>query len=368
MALKIGFLLPNSETYPLMITDFLNGFKYSFTQNHLPIPEIHFEGIGNGTDASILRLAEKTIIQENVDMMVGFCGLNHLGKMINLMKTYQKSFLHTDFGGTILDKEFKDEFTVHHSLNIWESFYYAGIYAAQNIGKQVAVINSFYEAGYQLLYCFLKGFEQAGGNITSIQVAKADYKHYDFDTFLDKVQEGNPDFIFSNFTHKESEIVFQKMKDKRILDKLPVVYNPLANHVFLDNLATKYEMIAVSSYFVNPKNSWETGFKETYKRTANEATLLGFEAGLISVNTIEKIAELEIPISKVLSNASIKSPRGEIKINQHNESTFESIVIKKSSLSIEELSLKEALFSEFSLETLREEQTFGGWFNPYLCT
>lgn len=372
MSSKIGFLLPNSEVYPLLITDFLNGFKYAYSQNQLPIPAIHFEGIGNGTDASILRLAEKIIIQENIDMIIGFCGHNHLEKMMQLMKIYQKSFVHTDFGGTLLDKDLKDDYTVHLSLNIWESFYYAGIYAAQNIGQQVAILNSFYEGGYQLLYGFLKGFEQAGGQVKSIQVATSDYKNYDFDTLMGKVTDHNPDFIFSNFTHKESEIVFQKMKDKKVFDKLPVIYNPLANHVFAESVELSNPIMAFGSYFINPKNYWEIGFREMYKKAANEATLLGYEAGLVAIKTLEKMADLDLPIHQALSHEKIMSPRGEITVNQHHESTFESIFIKKydskSSLSIEKLPLQSAIFAGFTTESIRNAHSLGGWYNPYLCT
>ena len=71
---KIGVLLPISEYYTVLASDFLNGLKWSFSTNDLPIPTILFEGIGIGTNDSILRTAEKMIIQEEVDVAVGFCG------------------------------------------------------------------------------------------------------------------------------------------------------------------------------------------------------------------------------------------------------------------------------------------------------
>lgn len=372
MPSKIGFLLPSSEVYPLLITDFLNGFKLSYTQSNLPIPEIHFEGIGNGTDASILRISEKIIIQENIDMLIGFCGYNQIEKLMTLIKTYQKPFIHTDFGGTILEESIKNEYAIHHSLNLWESFYYAGIYAAKNIGKRVAVINSFYEGGYQLLYGFVKGFEQAGGEIVSMQVATSDYKNYDFETLLNKALDANPDFIFSNFTHKESAIVFQKMKEMGVLENTPIIYNPLANHVFSEEIATKNNIYAISSYFINHENTWEIAFKASFKKFPNEATLLGYEAGLFAIKTLENDPDLVSPITEILKTKTIVSPRGEIKINQANETTFESISIKKSiddlPKSTENLTIKDAQFADATIENLKGGQVFGGWYNPYLCT
>jgi ABC-type branched-subunit amino acid transport system substrate-binding protein len=372
MPSKIGFLLPSSEVYPLLITDFLNGFKFSYSQSNLPIPDFHFEGIGNGTDASILRVAEKTIIQENIDLLVGFSGTNHLEKLLNLAKIYQKSFIHTDFGGTIIREEVKNEYGIHHSFNLWKSLSFSGLYAGKNIGKRVAVINSFYEAGYQLLYGFMKGFEQVGGEIVSMQVAKSDYKNYDFDTMLDTAMASNPDFIFSNFTHKESEILFQKMKEKGVLDKLPVVYNPFANHVFSDGITTKNDIYAISTYFMSDENDWEISFKEKYKKVPNEIALLGYESGLLAIKTAEKDPSFEQPIYETLKNEAIISPRGEIGIDAHNETTFDSISIKKSKdnlpIKLEKYSVNDTLFAEANFENNKNSEVFGGWYNPYLCT
>jgi branched-chain amino acid transport system substrate-binding protein len=372
MPSKIGFLLPSSEAYPLLITDFLNGFKFSYSQNNLPIPDIHFEGIGNGTDASILRVAEKIIIQENIDMLIGFCGQNHLEKLLNLVKIYQKPLIHTGFGGTILDESIKNEYAIHHSLNLWESFYYAGVYAANTIGKRLAVVSSFYEGGYQLLYGFVKGFEEAGGEIVNIQVAKSDYKNYDFETMLNTTMVSKPDFILSNFTHKESVIVFQKIKEMGVLEKMPIVYNPMANHVFSEEITTKNNIYALSTYFINHENTWEMAFKESFKKLPNEATLLGYEAGLLAIKTVGNDPDLVNPITETLKTETILSPRGEIKINQANETTFELIAIKKSEndlpKSIEKLSINDVLFAETNLENLKGGQVFGGWYNPYLCT
>lgn len=372
MPSKIGFILPSSEVYPLLITDFLNGFKFSYSQSNLPIPDIHFEGVGNGTDASILRIAEKIIIQENIDLLVGFCGTNHLEKLLNLAKVYQKSLIHTDLGGTILQEEIKNEYVIHHSLNFWKSFAYTGLYAGKNIGKRVAIIMSFYEAGYQLLYGFTKGFEQVGGEIVSMQVAKSDYKNYDFDTMLETAMTGNPDFILSNFTYKESEILFAKIREKGILEKLPIVYNPIANHVFTEKIEQEHDIYAFSSYLLNPENEWEISFKEKYKKLPNEITLLGYEAGLMAIRTAEKDPGFVNPITETLKNGTIISPRGEITIDSHKETTFDTISIKRSKdnlpIKLEKYSIKDELFSGLIIENRNIDGVFGGWYNPYLCT
>ncbi len=372
MPSKIGFLLPSSEVYPLLITDFLNGFKLSYSQSNLPIPDIHFEGIGNGTDASILRVTEKIIIQENIDLLIGFSGTNHIEKLLDLAKIYQKSFIHTDFGGTIIREEFKNEYVIHHSLNLWKGFSYTGLYAGKNIGKRVAIIISFYEAGYQLLYGFTKGFEQVGGEIVSMQVAKSDYKNYDFETMLDTAMASKPDFILSNFTHKESEILFQKMREKGILEQIPIVYNPIANHVFSSKTTTKNEIYAISTYLINNENDWEISYKEKYKKAPNEIVLLGYEAGLLAIKKAEKDPSFEQPISETLKNETIISPRGEIGIDSYNETTFDSISIKKSKDNLpvvfEKMSINDSLFAKANFESNKNDEVFGGWYNPYLCT
>ena len=104
MILKIGILLPRSEMFPTLALDFLNGCKLAF-KNSLPsscTPTFIVEGIGAGADTSMLKIAEKLLLQENVDITIAFCGSTHLTGLVTIFDSYKKPLIHVDLGGFVL--------------------------------------------------------------------------------------------------------------------------------------------------------------------------------------------------------------------------------------------------------------------------
>ena len=92
-------------------------------------------------------------------------------------------------GANIYDPNLKNDYLIHQTLNLWEAMYYAGNYAVENIGKNVATTASFYEAGYQLFYAFFNGVVLNGGNIVHNHVVGADYKNYDFGRMITDIRQ-----------------------------------------------------------------------------------------------------------------------------------------------------------------------------------
>ena len=100
MKFKIGILLPRSEMFPTLALDFLNGCKLAF-KNSLAdgmSPDFIVEGIGNATDSSLLKIAEKFILQEEVDITLAFCGSFYLTDLIRIFDSYKKPLIHIDLG------------------------------------------------------------------------------------------------------------------------------------------------------------------------------------------------------------------------------------------------------------------------------
>lgn len=364
---KIGVLLPISEYYTVLASDFLNGLKWSFSTNDLPIPTLLFEGIGIGTNDNILRTAEKMIIQEEVDVAVGFCGINHLEKLSGLFKAYQKSFIHTDMGANIYDPTLKNDYLIHQTLNMWEAMYYAGNYAVENIGRNVSTTASFYEAGYQLFYAFFNGVTQNGGNIVHNHVVGADYKNYDFGRMITDVRNTSPDVALNLFSYKEGEIAYQKMVESGIINEQCFVYNPLMVNTFIKDNSPKNHLLTVSPFYVETEHSFMESYKTKYKKTPNEIALLGYETGLTIQESMKIDPEFENPIAQNLQNVMYETPRGKLNLNTYNElqiDEFTLIETKENQTKYKKIKN----YSNDKIDSLRQELAAGGWFNPYLCT
>ena len=81
-------------------------------------------------------------------------------------------------------------------MNLWQSSYLSGVYAANTFGENAACVSSFYDGGYQLTESFVRGFTDSGGSIVYNYVSPIDYKSESFKTMIQTLEKVNPDFIF----------------------------------------------------------------------------------------------------------------------------------------------------------------------------
>jgi len=209
MGLKIGLLLPRSDMFPTLALDFLNGLKLSLkSSDSANLPQFIIEGIGNAADNSLLKVAEKMILQEDVDITISFCGIFKLKELVAIFNSYKKPLIHLDLGGNVFKKEHISEYVLHHTLNLCESTYASGIYAAKNFGKNAALAISFYDGGYHLAESFVKGFTENGGKIVYTYVSPMEYKSETFETMIKGIESSKPDVVFGLFSYKEAIKVF----------------------------------------------------------------------------------------------------------------------------------------------------------------
>jgi branched-chain amino acid transport system substrate-binding protein len=367
---KIGVLLPTSEYYTVLASDFLNGLKLSFSRNDLPIPTLLFESVGTATNDSILKIAEKFIIQDEIDLAVGFCGIKQVEKLYGLFDAYQKSFIHTDLGANIYEPILKSDYNICQSFNLWQAMYYAGYYSSESIGKNVAMTSSFYEAGYQLFYAFFNGVIQNGGQIVHNHLVGADYKTHDFGQMISEVKNVSPDVVLNLFSYKEGEMAYHKMVESGIMDEQCFVYNPLMADIFTKDNSPKNHLITVNPFYVESESDFMKSYQTKYKKSPNEIALLGFETGLTIQQSMQIDPEFEHPIAQNLKNLAYETPRGKLSLNAYNElqiDCFTLIETKANQTSYNRIDLGDNTFYP-KADSIRHELTSGGWFNPYMCT
>ena len=138
MEIKIGILLPRSDMFPTLALDFLNGLKLAFRNSRLGdfVPNFIIESVGNATGDPMLRTAEKMILQEDVDLTISFCSIFKLKELIGIFNAYKKPLIHVDLGGNVLKEEHISPHVIHHTLNLWQSAYFSGVYAANTFGRK----------------------------------------------------------------------------------------------------------------------------------------------------------------------------------------------------------------------------------------
>ncbi len=379
MGLKIGILLPRSDMFPTLARDFLNGLKLSLHSLNTTklAPKFIVEGVGTASDDTLVRTAEKMLLQEEVDLTISFCSIYKLDELIGVFNAYKKPLIHIDLGGNIVKQQHISEHVLFHTLNLWQSAYTAGVYAAKNYGKSCMVASSFYEGGYQLTESFVKGFTDTGGTITNYFVASMDYKTETYEALIKGVQETEPDFIFTLFSYKEGVKVFDILSKSELNGKTPVMALPLMTDETINT--ENYEMKDVTSIaswsFDDDTPQMKTFInvlKEQYDELPNIMSLLGYEIGQIVAEALNATDGIPAKLSEYFKNKTIDSPRGTLTFNTYNESQVDSFKIRKfnfnkiryhnSVIGIIDTSSMGDLHSKF------QSSPYSGWQNPYICT
>ncbi len=375
MSLKIGVMVPRSDMYPALGMDFLNGVKLALAESGMPEPQFFVEGIGNATDKTLIKTAEKLVLQEDVDITLSFCSYFILNELVDLYNSYQKLLLHVDLGGNILKKQHISPYVAHLTLNMCQSAFEAGIWAAENLGKKGFAAVSFYDGAYQMTASFVEGFNSKGGEICGFHVGSSDYKEDDPQQLIDRIEEESPDFVFAAYSFNEGKGIFDALAKSDLNGKLPIMAIPTMTDesIVKENLKVQ-GVVSVASWSFDDELDSMTSFNEKYEeshgKTPNIMALLGYEAGLL-IDANGKDGQLKLPNGFDYA-MRITSPRGEVRFNSFGESEtpvhklrkFEYNETKYHNNNIEVLTASQfdEMYQKF------EDIQYTGWMNPYICT
>ena len=378
MEVKIGILLPRSDMFPKLAIDFLNGIKLPFKNSvHQEcVPNYLIESVGNATDLSLLQRVEKMLLQEEVDVIVTFCSFFMLDGLVTIANSYQKPIIHVTLGARVLKPQHSSPYVVHASLNLCQTSYLSGHYAATHFGKRAALLSSFYDGGYQLTESFFKGFTEQGGEIIYNYVSPMDYKLETFDGMIDGLKEANPDVVFSIFSYKEGNKVLTKLAQSE-LDHIPNVAIPLMtdeSNEIEETLPRNFYSIASWSFDDDSElmNEFFSNYQKAYSEVPNIISLLGDEVGSILIYCIQSESSIPKKIGEFLAQKVVASSRGELQFTHYHESIPKSFALRKlEGLNGNYQNELVAVLDSASSETLykkMEDLPYTGWKNPYICT
>jgi len=379
MELKIGILLPRSDMFPTLALDFLNGCKLAFkkSMHTSSIPIFIVEGIGTGAEASMLKTAEKLILQENVDVTIAFCGEHHLAELVKIFDNYKKPLIHVDLGGFILRKEFNSPHVLHHNLNLWQSAFQSGSFAAQKFGKKVSVIASTYDGGYHMGAAFSESFGAAGGSVVSYYVSPMDYKTETFEKMVSEIEAAKPDFIYAIFSYKEGKKIFDVLSKSKINGQIPILAIPLMTDESFNSENLDLENVhSIASWSFDDEHvqmkEFVTEYDSSYDGKPTIIGLLGYEVGITLSECISSEGKVPSELVEFFKGKSWEAPRGVISYGTRNESQVTNYKMRKfefnevgyHNLVVENL---DAQIDKKLYEKL-EDLPAVAWHNPYICT
>src|SRR5690606_26546648 len=107
---------------------------------------------------------QKMLLVERPHLVVGVLGAGQAPSVAPLFAQHRTPFLVCNLGGDLLlTGGVQNPYLFWNSLNVWQSTYALGCWAAANVGRTAVVASGFHEAGYGLVEAFWMGFREAGG-------------------------------------------------------------------------------------------------------------------------------------------------------------------------------------------------------------
>jgi branched-chain amino acid transport system substrate-binding protein len=380
--LSIGFLLPQSNMYPLVGNDLCNGLRLAVTnEEHI---KLFIEDIALGVSQQlVIEKARKLILQYNTDIVICMAGQHLAQPLAELFNQSKKVLFILTLGENLHLYPTLSPYVYHISFELWKSMWAIGAYIGEQPSKKVAVLTSLYDSGYLMPFTFNKGLECKGGKLVYTHMVSP---QTNFETdkyqFLKNFIASGADAIMINSSGKNAINLWHNYIEFAELENVAIYGSPfgLADYLLPEHITTRvnntYTCTAWSTAMELPQNQY---FVNSYIEETNNIpspfALLGYEAGIFIKSIVENSQGEKISpklISEKMRTTQLISPRGKLIIDKQNNYIFSthflSQIIEMNSQFVQKI-VKELNPVEKELEIQNEltSNIFSGWQNPYLC-
>ncbi|NHN28094.1 ABC transporter substrate-binding protein [Flavobacterium jejuense] len=377
--MKLGLLLPTSKIYPTLSIDFMSGLRLAFKEQKSEDIEILYQGIENGGNKDLItNELNKMVLQNQVDLNIVFANPIFTDEIANTTKALQRPVIITNMGANLPIFKINSPYVLINSLNLWESAFSAASFGIKKFGKKVAHGSYFYEAGYQLYQSFVDGVIKNEGEIVFNQIADFNPDPNDFSTFMKKVREENPDFLYLLYSERDAISFLNKLVQSSENGLFPIVTSGvMLNEEIVSNVdGLPKNIFNVCSWDKSLKNHINDKFtselKEFTGKEANYFSLLGYECGMSIALGFNKPSWSKNGLNQfeIIKNNTFEGPRGKVDfsiglgITQFDNHVF---TLDDKGNTIQHLSINKIENRNDLILKSINEQRYSGWFQPYLC-
>lgn len=379
--IKIGVLLPQSNENPYYPGSFLNGLR-SGIDRHNAIKknkiELISESVNFGTPVIVKEKTQKLITENNVDLVTGILNSEVAAHVGNIFTNAKLPVIIANSGESFPVHEIKNnKFLFFNGLNLFQASYHTGRYAVNNYGKNIAIVTSFYDSGYDSLFTFRQGVESAGG--TNVDTIVASQDDQEFSTkVVEKLKKLNPDAVYVFMNGNASDGVIRTLHYSDF--NIPVLTSAFSveEHRLVNLGEAAKNIVSIGSWNKNldikENQQFVTQYLKKWNKSPDLFSMLGFETGQLIYDSLQK-CEGDYSGEKLadtLNNCRIKSPRGEVFIHKKSGVVNNHLLVSKVIMSARGIPKNTTLKSFEPVNEFEEKfavldnEYRSGWLNPYL--
>jgi ABC-type branched-subunit amino acid transport system substrate-binding protein len=366
---KIGVLLPQSNAYPTIGKDFLNGLRLGLGNNP---PQITVESIGLGSDIKQMSMAaQKLVFQENVSLTTGLVGDHGFSALTDFYTKNDEVLLVATLGSQLPlplpEGVFQNSFGLARSLKV------LGAYLSKDPNLKIATSTSYFDAGYGFLSALENGLNSSQnlevvGHFITPHTPREDEAELMSAFFKDTAADTVVAFHNGVFAKEHASYL---QKNEQYKDKtfycLPFSCEDAIVKEFPE-VAEKFNV--VSSWYpelsTRANETFVNSYVDLHKKLPSVFALLGYENGLAIAAALSQNHGL----SEALKELNIEGPRGTINFQKDTNST--SFIPQFWNVKLVGEEVKREINNAIKLDQFQEEnplanQPINGWFNAYLC-
>lgn len=334
----------------------------------------------------VIDRIQRLMLQHEPHVITGIMGTGLLRHSHTLFIDSRTPFLVNDLGGDpLITGGARNPFVFSNSLNLWQSMFALGFWAAAHVGRRAAVATAFHEAGYGMINAFCLGFNAAGGSdMLATEVTHTVTSGDDPSDAIRRLGACDPDFVVAFYSGREGVSFTNAWCGVGLAGRIPLLTTPLMTHNFW-----RPGMPADAVDGMRTACCWdiaaESGVLERFRRAAGVETmsepavftLLGYETGLMLAAAVERAGQEPARGDgwrEALDGVSIASPRGELSFDPE-------IGVVRTVDWLQQWRSAEGATFPTTLGALPLPASFrdayneanrldvrSGWFNPYLVT
>ena len=270
--LELGTLLPNSIMYPGLSENWLAGMNLYFRQ-------------AGGAPVSLLAQAtpNRWRTDHALDLLAGIGGAN-VGLTIDHLSSANRSvFIANDAGANVIRHHEINSNIFHNSLGYWQANTAMGKWAVQQLGRRAFVASAFYESGYDLLYAFQSGLENAGGQVAETFIAHVPPVANNLPDLISAIKRVQPDFVYAFFSGTPAVDFIRAYADSGLLNRIPLAGSAfLVDEMILPRLGDAalniYSGLSWSPTLQTVENqTFTTAFQQMTRRAPDGFAVLGYD-------------------------------------------------------------------------------------------
>lgn len=382
--LKIGLLLPENKGYQHLADHYLTGFK-SILLSRNPgekLSGIHTEHYCiSGND--FYKKIKSLLLESDVDIVVAHASNHLISSVMNLFDKTEKFLLASVLGENIGISLPVSPFVYINSLNLWQSNWLAGRWVASRTVEKVAIVNSFYDAGFDSSSTFKNGFENGGGQQIKNFMFDPPGIKTDPQSVISEIEQYAPSTIFVNLSGNEANAFLKVFLNSGMNENVELVASPLAlTEQALPHLGAGCCGIkSVFTWSPRLENKANLEFLSLLqdKKVENPDIfhLLGYETAMMILDAEKRVGSTGFnthSFSLALESLTIEGPRGLVKMDNMSHTSSAPYYLREVTVSkfkfVNMVVTDQLAAIDEKEESIRREHSglASGWINPYLTT